>query len=136
MKRIVLAFDESPEARRALDTAALLAKAFDARVLVTSIAPALMPAGHGIGPYDPSDPPERHLSLARDGVATLTERAIEAEPVTGVGDPGHAIVEIADRHDADLIVIGMSHHPHLSRIFGGVSEGVAHHANCDVLLVR
>jgi nucleotide-binding universal stress UspA family protein len=136
MKRIILGFDDSPEARRALERAALLAKAFDARLLVTSIAPALMPAGHGIGPYDPADPPERHLALARDAAALLTERGLDAEPVAGVGEAGRAIVEIADHHDADLIVLGMSQHPHLSRIFGSVSEGVAHHAHCDVLLVR
>lgn len=136
MKRIVLAFDDSPEARRALEKAALLAKALDARVLVTSVAPTLVGAGRGIGPFDPADPPARHLGLARDAAALLTERGVEAEPIAATGDTGHAIVELADHHDADLIVLGMSQHPHLSRIFGSVSEGVAHHAHCDVLLVR
>jgi nucleotide-binding universal stress UspA family protein len=136
MKRIILGFDGSAEARRALERATLLAKAFDARVLVTSIAPALVPAGHGTGPHDPADPAPRHLALARDAAAVLTERGLEAEPVAGIGEAGHALVEVADHHDADLIVLGMSRHAYLSRIADSVSAGVAHHALCDVLLVR
>jgi universal stress protein A len=136
MKRIVLAFDDSPEASRVVERAGELAEALDAHVLVTSIAPALQPAGHGIGPYDPADPPERHAALVRRAVAILAERGVDAEAVPGIGEPGHAIVEIADGHEADLVVVGMSHHPHLSRIFGGVSDEVANHARCDVLLVH
>ena len=38
--------------------------------------------------------------------------------------------------EADLIVLGMTHHPHLARLLGSVSDDVAHHAHCDVLLVH
>src|SRR5262249_32870722 len=107
-----------------------------ARVVVASIAPALQPVGRGMGPYDPADPPERYRELADSATATLTERGVTAEPVSGLGDAGEAIVSAAGEHDADLIVVGMSHHPHVSRFLGGVSEDVAHHAPCDVLLVH
>jgi len=136
MKTIVLGYDESLEAGRALEKTAELAKALGAKVIVTSIAPVMHLAGRGIGPYDPADPPELHRSLARDGTAILAEHGIDAKAVTGLGDPGDAIVGLADREGADLIVLGMSHHPHLSRILGSVSEDVAHHAHCDVLLVH
>jgi len=136
MKTIVLGYDESDEAGRALRKSAELAKALGANVIVTSVAPAMHVAGRGIGPYDPADPPERHRELARDAAAVLTEQGIDAKAVTGLGEPGVAIVELADEQRADLIVLGMSHHPHLSRIFGGVGEDVAHHAHCDVLLVH
>jgi nucleotide-binding universal stress UspA family protein len=136
MKTIVLGFDESPEAARALERAQELAKALGARVLVASVAPALTPAAHGIGPFDPADPPERYRALAKGAAKTLTDRGVTAEAISGLGGAGHAIVALADEHNADLIVVGMSHHPHIARIFGGVSEDVAHHAHCDVLLVR
>ena len=32
-------------------------------------------------------------------------------------------------------MVGMSDHAHIERVFGSVSEAVAHHAHCDVLLV-
>ena len=136
MKTIVLGYDDSPEAARALERTAELAVALDARVAVASVAPALQPVGRGVGPYDPADPPERHRELARRAAASLTERGITAEPVGGFGDAGEALVSLADERGAELIVIGMSHHPHVSRFVGGVGEDVAHHAHCDVLLVH
>ena len=136
MKTIVLGFDESPEAERALERAAQLAQALDARVLVTSVAPLLQPAARGIGPYDPADPPARYRAIATHAARTLAERGVAAEAIGGLGRAGDAIVALADEHHADLIVVGMSHHPTIARIFGGVSEDVAHHAHCDVLLVR
>lgn len=136
MKTIVLGFDDSPEAARALDRTTELATALGARVVVASIAPALQPAGRGIGPYDPADPPEHYRELADQATRALAEHGVTAEPVSGLGDAGDAIVSVAGEHNADLIVVGMSHHPHVSRFLGGVSEDVAHHARCDVLLVH
>jgi len=136
MQTIVLGFDESAEADRALKKTAELASALHARVVVTSVAPLMQPAGRGIGPYDPADPPERHAALARKAAAVLSEQGINVETMSGLGDPGDAIVRVADEKAADLIVVGMSHHPHLSRLIGGVSEDVTHHAHCDVLLVH
>ena len=136
MKTIVLGFDESPEAARALERAAELAQALDARVLVTSVAPVLLPAARGIGPYDPADPPSHYRAVAKNAARTLAERGVTAEAIGGLGRAGDAIVALADEHDAALIIVGMSHHPHIARIFGGVSEDVAHHAHCDVLLVH
>ena len=136
MKTIVLGLDDSLEARRALERAGELARALRARVVVTSIAPALQPVGRGMGPYDPADPPEEHRALARAAAKTLGDAGVVAEAVSGLGDPADAIMAVADERQATLIVVGMSHHPHVSRLFGGVSEDVAHHAHCDVLLVR
>jgi universal stress protein A len=136
LKTIVLAYDASPEAERAVERTMELARSLGARVVVASVAPLLVPAGRGIGPYDPADPPERHRALARDAAAVLAERGIEAEALTVLGEPSEAIVRLADEHAADLIVLGATHHPHLARLLGSVSDGVAHRAHCDVLLVH
>lgn len=136
MKTIVLGYDESPEAGRALERCSMLAKALGATVIATSVAPALQPTGRGMGTYDPTDTPEHHRELARTAAATLVEQGVEAQAVSGLGQAGDAIIALADEHEADLIVVGMSQHPHFSRVFGSVSEDVSHHAHCDVLLVR
>jgi nucleotide-binding universal stress UspA family protein len=136
MKTIVLAFDDSAEAGRALDRTAELARDLGARVLVVSVAPAFHFAGHGVGPYDPADPPSRYRELAAEAVERLQESGVEAAYVTELGDAGSTIVDVADDKGADLIVLGMSHHPHLSRVLGGVGDAVAHGAHCDVLLVH
>jgi nucleotide-binding universal stress UspA family protein len=44
---------------------------------------------------------------------------------------------VADQRSADLIVVGTGERAMLERLFGGaVSDSVAHHAHCDVLIVR
>lgn len=136
MKTIVLGYDDSDEAGRALGRTAELAKALEARVVVASVAPVMQFIGRGVGPYDPTDPPELHRKLAADAAAMLVEQGIDATEVTGLGDPGDVLVELADSRKADLVVVGMSHRPHLARVFGSVSDDVAHHAHCDVLLVH
>lgn len=136
MKTIVLGYDDSLEAGRAMRRTAEVAKALGGRVVVVSVAPILVPAGRGIGPYDPVDPPERHLALARDAASFLEEQGVEAEALDALGDAADAIVRVADERGADLVVVGATHHQHLARLLGSVSDDVAHHAHCDVLLVH
>ncbi len=43
----------------------------------------------------------------------------------------------ADQHSAEMIVVGAGHRDTLERLLGSaVSDTVAHHAHCDVLIVR
>ena len=56
MKTIVVGYDETDSSNRALERAAQLAQAFDARVIVTSVAPILTGGGRSAGPIDPSTP--------------------------------------------------------------------------------
>jgi universal stress protein A len=137
MKRIVIGYDATPEAERALERAAELARAFGAEVIVTSIAPVLASAGRSIGPYDPADPPEAHAAQLQAAATTLERLGVHAETVPGVGTPAPAIAELAEERAADLIVVGGRHLNALERLLGGsVSDGVAHRAGCDVLVVH
>jgi nucleotide-binding universal stress UspA family protein len=137
MKRIVLGYDASPASERALFRTAELAAAFDASVVVASVAPVYEVAVRGVGThYEPADPPALHTQMAKDGVAKLTERGVRAEPVTGIGHTAETLVELADATEADLLVVGMSSRDVITRFFGGVSDDVAHEAHCDVLLVH
>lgn len=53
------------------------------------------------------------------------------------GDPGHSVLELADAHDYDLIVLTTHGRSGLSRwIFGSVAEKIVRHANCPVMTVR
>ena len=78
MKTIVLGYDDSESAMRALGRVTELAKAFDASVVAVSVAPVLVPAAHGIGPIDPVDPPELHREQLAHARAVLDELGIEA----------------------------------------------------------
>jgi nucleotide-binding universal stress UspA family protein len=138
-KTIVVGYDETDPAKRALEQATELAKLLQAKLVVTSVAPVLvgMAASRGIGPYDPADPPEEHreeLAHARD---FLADKGVAAEFELAIGHPGEAIAEIAERHGAELIVVGTREPGFLERLLGGsVSRAVSAHAHCDVLIVH
>lgn len=52
------------------------------------------------------------------------------------GPPEREIVEAAREEDADLVIVGSHGRGFLDRLLGSVSEAVAHHAPCSVLVVR
>jgi nucleotide-binding universal stress UspA family protein len=137
MKHIVLAYDATPAAERALERTAELAKAFGAKVTVVSVARALIPAARGIGPVDPVDPPSLHAEELANARKKLADLGVEADSVTGLGDPGRVIVDTAEEQQADLVVVGTRSAGVFGRLFeGSVSDEVHHEAPCDVLVVR
>jgi nucleotide-binding universal stress UspA family protein len=137
MKRIVLGYDDTESATRALQRTCELAKALQGYVVVVSVAPALVSAGRGIGPIDPTDPPERHREELLQAKAVLDEECIAADYVVGLGDPADFIVETAEQKGADMIVVGTSEPGFIARILGlSVSETVQRRAHCDVLVVH
>ncbi len=137
MKNIVLGYDESESAQRALERAAQLAKAFDSKLTVTSVAPIMTNIGRSAGPVDPTDPPAAHVEELKHAQAYLEGEGVEADYVPGLGHPAETIVQAAKERGADLIVLG-THEPSLiGRLFGqSVSDSVAHRVHCDVLIVH
>ena len=137
MQTIVVGYDEGEPAKRALERAGQLAKAFGGKVLVTRVARALVPAAHGVGPVDPVDPLEDHDEQLRHAAAFLAEQGVQGEFETGLGDPAHEILRLAEERGADLIVVGTREPGLISRVFGlSVSGGVQRRAHCDVLIVH
>lgn len=137
MKSIVLGYDDTETAKRALDRTAELAKTFGASVTVVSVAPVLVGAAHGIGPIDPVEPPELHREQLSIATAELGRRGIEAASQLAIGDPADTILDVAENASADLIVIGSGHASFISELFGtSVSGSVQRRAHCDVLVVH
>ena len=109
---------------------------------------------HGVtaalaGGADPSDPvlvPEEAFADAEHGAreegkrslqAIIDRLGIRAEIRVETGDPGEQIVAVAETEKVALIVVGSHHKGTLRRVLGrSVSDDVAHHAPCPVLLVR
>ena len=135
METIVVGYDETEPAKRALERAAELATAFGAKVIVTSVAHKFI--GRGIGPADPVDPPELHRAELERAAAFLAERGIEGEYDLALDGPADHIVRLAEERGADLIVVGTREPGLIERMLGlSVSGAVQHKAHCDVLVVH
>jgi len=148
MKTIVVGYDGTAPAERALTRASELAQAFGARVVIADVAAPrpleAMPGGFGLTPY--------YFSSAELGVQAdkelwqrhreriesfFAETGVAHEFAGVVGAPAAEIVDIAEERGADLIVVGTREPGFLDRLFGGsVSQGVARRAGCDVLIVH
>jgi len=126
MKTIVVAYNESDPSERAVERAGELARLYGATLVVTSVVPVVIDAvPSGSGP-----------ELRKAG-NYLSEQGIEAELVEAIGDPAEAIVLVAERHEADLIVVGTREPSLIERLLGhSVSEQVQRRAHCDVLIVH
>jgi len=166
MDTIVVGYDASEAAERALARAADLAAGLSARLVVVSVSPSpLVPVmtplpepvdpmlvrGGVAGPVatggtvplpepEPDRPPEPEelaQSVLEQARRVLTRRRVEAEYVAEVGAPAEWLLEIADEHDADLIVVGTREHGFVERLLARpVDEAVARKAARDVLLVH
>ena len=134
MKTIVIGYDETEPASRALERAAELAKAFSAKLIVTSVAPILVGRG---GPIDPVDRPEDHREELRHAADFLAKRDVEAEFDTALANPADHIVRLAEMREADLIVVGTRVKNLIERLLGlSVSDTIERKAHCDVLVVH
>lgn len=137
MKTIVVGFDETEPAKRALERAAELAQAFGSKLIVTSVAPVMLSTSRSMGAIDPVDPPEEHAAELQHARAFLAGKGLDAAFQPAVGEPADTIVEIAESNGADLIVVGTREPSVLERLLGqSVSQSVSRRAHCDVLIVH
>jgi len=132
-KRILLAYDGSEQARRALDFTVELAKASQAMVGVVSVVP--VHAGRiGIDPWDDRTVHSNELAEAR---RLLTDAGLTPELHEPYGDVPDAIVRTAEEHGYDHIVTGSRHLGLLERVLqGSVSETIATKSPATVTIVH
>lgn len=135
MSKILVAYDGSESARRALDEAASFARTGDT-VTVVSVAEVLPQVGRAGAMLVPEEHEERQRELA-EATTILKERGVEAEAVERRGEAATMILDEAEKEGADLIVIGTRGLNSAKRwLLGSVSTKVLHHAPCNVLVVR
>jgi nucleotide-binding universal stress UspA family protein len=137
MQKIVVGYDDTEASQRALERAATLARAFQSQLMITSVAPIMTGIGRTAGPVDPVDPPAKHAEELAAARSYLDGQGLQAEYVPAVGNPADTIVELANQRGADLVIVGTRELGVLQRVLGqSVSDSVAHHAHCDVLIVH
>ena len=139
---IVVGTDGSPTASLAVNEAARLAKAFEAPLHVVSAfrtTPAAAVAANdpvmamGDWTVDVKAAVEEQLGQI---AAQLANAGIESEVYAVPAEPVDAILEVAERQKADLIVVGNKGMQGARRVLGSVPNSVAHKAGCTVLIVK
>jgi nucleotide-binding universal stress UspA family protein len=148
MKTILVGYDGTRSAEKALARAAQLARAFGGTVVVISVVapePVDTSGAFGLMPYSTYEPgridpraDEAVWQQHRAEVESFLGKAGVASKFVGVvGEPVGEIVDAAAGLGADLIVVGTREPGFLERLLGGsISQGVARHASCDVLIVH
>ena len=71
-----------------------------------------------------------------DAAGRLRADGVDVEEHGPKGDPADALVDIARREGADLIVMGSLGMQGARRVLGSVPNKVSHNAPCDVLIVQ
>ncbi|HEX3975349.1 MAG TPA: universal stress protein [Solirubrobacteraceae bacterium] len=137
IKTIVIGYDETDPARRALERAAQLARAFEAKLVVTSVAPVtITTTGRSIG-ADPVETAADHRQELSEARTYLEGEGLTADYIEAVGHEAESILAAARERSADLIVVGSRELSTLHRLLGqSVSDAVSHGARCDVLIVH
>ena len=132
--KIVVGYDGSAAAKRALDRAAALAR-YPSHVVVIAVAVPYPRSGITIPANRDAEEFRRRaddLDVAR---RFLSSRGIRAETVQARGDPAEVLVDASK--DADLVIVGSASLTRLQRfVLGSVSSQVVRDAACDVLVVR
>ena len=137
---LLICYDDSADARRAIESAAALfpgrraivldvAAAVDAQESLASLAPVI-PNFEELNAADA-------LAKARLGAELARDRGLEAEPRADLAAPTwDGVVEAADDIDAAAIVIGSRGLRGARELFeGSLSHEVAEHAGRPVLIV-
>jgi nucleotide-binding universal stress UspA family protein len=134
MKHILVGFDGSMNARRALEAALDLAKP-DTRITIVAAAQAPSPAGHPL-PVEPEGLEERRSEL-EEARRILAGQGRVAEVAAVLGAPADVLVEEAVKRGADLIIVGRRGVSGAELlVMGSVSSKVARTARCSVLIAR
>jgi nucleotide-binding universal stress UspA family protein len=140
MQRIVVGIDGSQGARRALEWAVAEAKLRDAHLVVVHawLEPAAVAVGSvisagGVEPEVFEETAERTVAEVLGAVDTTgLPQGIESHVIAGA--PARSLLDAA--RDADLVVVGSRGLGGFTGLLlGSVSQQVAHHATCPVVII-
>jgi nucleotide-binding universal stress UspA family protein len=133
---VIVGADDSSTAREAVMVAAEIAQLHGGTLHIVTV-------------YDPKSiqiqelPEEFRYSrltspadMLLEGLSRIVEqRGLKPMVHAATGNPADAIVRIAEREKADLVVVGNKGMKGVRRVLGSVPNSIAHDAPCSVLIV-
>jgi nucleotide-binding universal stress UspA family protein len=140
MSNVVIAgVDGSETAARAALTAARLASALDAELLVVCAYEKLeIERVETDGNEYAFSTADSAQELAADSIKSLLARysGLRATAMAEKGSPTQALLRVAEDSGAELIVVGNKRVQGVARILGSIATDIAHKAPCDVYIAH
>lgn len=140
-KLLLYATDYSDASHDALEVAAIVARQWEAKLLITHVSEhEQYPVGEQFD-EEPEPNPEEVARLERvvppDPSVPHEHRLVYGPPTSANLHPGDEIIKLAEEMDAAAIVIGTHGRSGLSRLLAGsVAESIIHRAPCRVIAVK
>ena len=76
-------------------------------------------------------------SIQKELLETAKRRGVKVEFHSSMGEPANALIDLAERVNADLVVVGNRGMSGMKRfVLGSVPNKVSHHCPCSVLIVN
>jgi nucleotide-binding universal stress UspA family protein len=140
---ILICYDRSDGARRAIETAGDLFPGRKAIVLHVWSPVALIASTYGgmvsLPTYDDKEMQQAALTLSEEGARLAASAGLDASPESvecTYEGTWRTIIDVADEYDAGVIVLGARGlSTFKSLVLGSVSHGVAQHSHRPVLVV-
>jgi nucleotide-binding universal stress UspA family protein len=132
-RTVVVGVDGSPASDEAVIEAADVAASFGAEVVVVHVSQVTTADAVAI-----VEPEEEALAITRRAVAAAQARGVGATAEVPVDhSAANGFVLAAERHHADLVVLGSRRPTHLGGLMlGSVAHEATHRLRCPVLLAR
>ena len=141
IKTVAVGTDGSDTAAKAVEFAIDLAKRYEAKIVFLSAYRAVsedrLKRESRDAPEDVQwqiNPAEDVEPTLREAKETADERGLESVTEAKEGDPSKVLVDLADKHNADVLVIGNKGMQR--KVLGSVPNTVSHKANCSVVIVK
>jgi nucleotide-binding universal stress UspA family protein len=142
--RIVVGTDGSETAAEAVRQAVELAKlAGSELIIVSAYEPVSGRRIEGEKQGAPADVqhqigPREDVNLVLDAAAAVAKgEGVEVQTHPVEGDPAEGILDVAEKTNADLIIVGNKGMTGARRfLLGSVPNNVSHHAPCAVMIIR
>ncbi|ERT56492.1 universal stress protein [Megasphaera vaginalis (ex Srinivasan et al. 2021)] len=144
-KNIIVPTDGSENSRRALEHAVTIASVLGATITLVYVANIVsvisnfdqIPNASGYVTEQVALDMEEEGKNVLDDCAKAIRQNIEVKTVFEVGSPGPAILSVAKKYNADLIVMGSRGLGPLKGLFmGSVSSFVVTHSLCPAMIVK
>lgn len=142
--KILVAVDGSEQSMQAADYAIELAKKYNAQLTALTVSHIpLSSYGFGSRPDTIKHEREKEMLESQQWIRTIEEAgtrhniSLKTDLIDSQMSVEGTIVEYAESHDADLIVIGTTGRSGFKKLLlGSVASGVVNYATCPVMVVK